>query len=165
MAMPPLSESAIFRPLLVCVGLGTTCFYINRGKHRNGRDGYLIECVCYGNGVAPEQTTPDFTANSLPINANPIVDPATGLTRQVIHSYRALFFGVEPTSFRAESFFGVGQNVVVTLLKDEGAVPRHHRACARRNLHQLNADLSGPGRVRGGVAEAAEHLRKEKLAW
>jgi hypothetical protein len=53
----------------------------------------MIECVCYVNGVAPEQTTPDFTANSLPISASPIVDPATGQTRQVIHSYRALLFG------------------------------------------------------------------------
>ncbi|QIL19644.1 hypothetical protein [Thermomonas sp. HDW16] len=45
------------------------------------------------NGVAPEQTTPNFTATSLPINANPIVDPTTGQTRQVVHSYRALFLG------------------------------------------------------------------------
>lgn len=72
---------------------GTSCFYVNRAKRRNGRDGHLIECVSYVNGMAPEQTIPDFTANSLPISAAPIVDPATGQTRQVIHSYRALFFG------------------------------------------------------------------------
>ncbi|MBB3344757.1 hypothetical protein [Luteimonas sp. RC10] len=53
----------------------------------------MIECVSYVNGLAPEQTIPDFTANSLPISSVPIVDPATGQTRQVIHSYRALFFG------------------------------------------------------------------------
>lgn len=75
------------------IAVGTTCFYINRGHRRRLRDGYMVECVCYSHGMAPEQTTPDFGANTLAISAEPIVDRATGQTRQVIHSYRALFFG------------------------------------------------------------------------
>ncbi|WP_206862581.1 hypothetical protein [Lysobacter changpingensis] len=110
------------------VGLGTTCFYINRGKRRNGRDGYLIECVCYVNGVAPEQTTPDFTANSLPINANPIVDPATGQTRQVIHSYRALFFG---------------QSAIIEVEKGGGGTAT--LALALTNLLRAHVDPTLPG--------------------
>lgn len=72
---------------------GLTCFYINRGHRRKGRDGFMIECVCYANGMAPEQTLPNFSASTLPISAVPIVDPATGQTKQVIHSYRVLFLG------------------------------------------------------------------------
>jgi hypothetical protein len=53
----------------------------------------MLELVCYRHGMAPEQTTPDFAANTLPISTQPIVDQATGQTRQVVHSYRALFYG------------------------------------------------------------------------
>lgn len=75
------------------IQMGAVCFYINRGVSRSGRDGFMIECVCYVNGMAPEQTLPNFGAATLPISSVPIVDRATGQTKQVIHSYRALFLG------------------------------------------------------------------------
>jgi hypothetical protein len=73
--------------------LGSSCFYLNRGKRRRGRDGFRVECVAYVSGLAPEQTTTDFAATSLPITATQIVDPTTRRPRQVVHTYRVLFFG------------------------------------------------------------------------
>ncbi|WP_143566418.1 hypothetical protein [Stenotrophomonas maltophilia] len=72
---------------------GMHCLCLNWRKVRAGKDGVMVEVVSYVNGVAPEQTTPDFAAPSLPIKAIPLTDPATGKTSEVVHAYRVLFFG------------------------------------------------------------------------
>jgi len=72
---------------------GMHCLCLNWTKSRPIKGGVMVEVVSYVNGVAPEQTTPDFSAPLLPIKAVPLTDPATGKTSEVVHAYRVLFYG------------------------------------------------------------------------